>query len=91
MIYRIVTYDRRSERMRGNLRIPPHAVDQIKKIAGFQPNDDGQGEYLLDEEQLRRIAQQLEFRPEPEKFYYYVEPYQPPEDDGLQQTVGEAE
>jgi hypothetical protein len=52
--------------------------------AGFQPQDDGLGEYPLDDEQTRRVARILGFRPEPNKFYYYVEPYEPPEDDGLQ-------
>ena len=83
MIYRVVTYDRKTERMRGNLRIPPNMRAEIKRIAGFQPQDDGLGEYPLNEEQTRDIAQILGFRPEPDRFSYYVEPYEPPADDGL--------
>jgi hypothetical protein len=90
MIYRIVTYDKTTERMKGDLPIPRSAVDQIKQIAGFGPQDDGLGEYPLDEEQTRQIAGILDFKADPEHFYYYVEPYEPPEDNGLQHTTNEA-
>jgi hypothetical protein len=84
MIYRVVTYDKASERMRGNLPIPPSVLREAKRIAGFRPQDDGLGEYLLNEEQTAEIASLLGFRPEPDRFFYYIEPYQPPEDSGLQ-------
>ena len=84
MFYRVVTYDRSTERMRGNLPVPPRHLSEVKRIAGFQPTDDGLGEYPLDQDQTRWIAQLLGFRPDPDRFYYYVEPYEPPEDDGLQ-------
>jgi hypothetical protein len=87
MIYRIVTYDRPTERMKGILPIPPSVLEQIKRIAGFGPKDDGLGEYLLDEDQTRQVASILGFNPEPNRFYYYVEPFEPQEDDGLQQTA----
>jgi hypothetical protein len=87
MIYRVVTYDRATEQMRGKLPVPPSVLNEVKRVAGFQPQDDGLGEYPLDEEQTRHIARILGFRPEPNRFYYYVEPYEPPEDDdGLQQV-----
>jgi hypothetical protein len=69
MIYRIVTYDKTTERMKGDLPIPRSAVDQIKQIAGFGPQDDGLGEYPLDEEQTRQIAGILDFKADPEHFY----------------------
>jgi hypothetical protein len=85
MIYRIVTYDRTTDRMKGNLPIPSSVLKQIKRIAGFGPNDDGLGEYPLDEAQTRQVARILDFNPEPDRFYYYVEPYEPTkDDDGLQ-------
>jgi len=56
MIYRIVTYDKTTERMKGNLPIPPSVVEQIKRIADFSPQDDGLGEYPLDEQQIRQVA-----------------------------------
>ncbi len=87
MIYRVVTYDRATERMKGNLPIPPATFEEIKRVAGFGPQDDGLGEYLLDEEQILEVARILGFKPEPNRFYYYVEPYEPPEDDGLQQIA----
>jgi hypothetical protein len=71
--------------MKGNLSIPSDVLEQIKRIAGFGPNDDGLGEYPLDEAQTRQVARILDFNPEPDRFYYYVEPYKPPkDDDGLQ-------
>jgi len=85
MIYRVVTYDKKTEEMRASLRIPPIVVTEAKRIAGFQPQDDGLGEYPLDEEQTREIAALLGFCPEPDRFYYAVEPYEPPEDTGLQE------
>jgi hypothetical protein len=83
MIYRIVTYDKAAERMRGSLAVPQSVLEQVKRIAGFGLDDDGLGEYPLDEAQTRQVAQILDFNPEPDRFYYYVEPYEPPEDDGL--------
>jgi len=90
MIYRIVTYDRTTERMKGSLIVPPSVSSKVKKIAGFKPPDDGLGEYPLDKEQILKIAKVLGFRPEPQRFYYYVEPYDPPEDIGFQQETSPA-
>jgi hypothetical protein len=84
MIYRIVTYSRDDERMRGSLAIPEGWVAWAKGAAGVQPDDDGLGDYPLNEEQTRVFAQQFGFRPEPERFFYYLEPYEPPEDTGFE-------
>jgi hypothetical protein len=55
---------------------------------GFAPKDDGLGEYPLDEVQTQEVARILDFN----RFYYYVEPYEPPEDDdGLQRITKAAE
>jgi hypothetical protein len=90
MIYRVVTYDKDTDLMKGNVPIPPSLLEQVKRIAGFSPRDDGRGEYPLDERQTRQIADILGFKAEPRRFYYYVEPYEPPEDDGLQQIANTA-
>ncbi|MGH7052978.1 MAG: DUF7683 domain-containing protein [Stellaceae bacterium] len=90
MIYRVVTYDCTSERMRGSLIIPPSVLSKVKRIAGFKSQDDGLGEYSLDEDQTQRIAKVLGFRPDTEKFYYYMEPYDPPEDSGFQEPTSTA-
>lgn len=90
MIYRIVTYDRTSERMKGSLIIPPSVLSKVKRIAGFKPQDDGLGEYPLDEGQTRQVAKVLGFRPDTEKFSYCVEPYDPPEDSGFQEPASTA-
>ena len=87
MIYRIVTYDKTTERMKGSLPISASVFEDIKRIAGVAPKDDGLGEYPLDEGQTRQVARILDFDPEPDRFYYYVEPYEPPEDDGLQRIA----
>ena len=87
MIYRVVSYDRTTERMKGSLIVPPSVVKQVKVIAGFQPHDDGLGEYPLDEKQTREVAGLLGFRPEPDRFHYSVEPYDPPEDTGFQEQT----
>ncbi len=86
MIYRVVTYDRTTERMKGSLVVPPSVLGKVKKIAGFQPQDDGRGEYPLDEKQTSRVAEILGFRPEADRFYYYIEPYDPP-DTGFQEPM----
>jgi hypothetical protein len=85
MIYRVVTYDRASEHMKGSLIVPPGVLARVKKAAGFQRQDDGLGEYPLDEAQTRQVAKILGFTPETDRFDYYVEPYDPPEDSGFQQ------
>jgi hypothetical protein len=89
MIYRVVTYDRTTEGIKGSLVVPPSVLPKVKKIAGFRPRDDGLGEYPLDEGQTRQVARILGFRPDTDKFYYYIEPFDPPEDSGFQQgTTG---
>jgi hypothetical protein len=90
MIYRIVTYDRATERMRASMRVPPALLAQVKKIAGVQPQDDGLGEYLLDAAQTQELGRILGFGPMTDIFYYYFEPYEPTEADGLQQPQAEA-
>jgi hypothetical protein len=84
MIYRVVTYDRTDERMRGSLVIPSGSVPWAKKIARVAAGDDGLGEYPLDAEQTNALARHLGFKPDPEHFYYYLEPYEPPENTGFQ-------
>ena len=91
MIYRVVTYDRATERKKGNVPIPQNVLEEVKRIARFGPQDDGLGEYLLDNGQVRRVARILDFDPQPDRYYYYVEPYEPPEDDGLQPSPKAAE
>ncbi len=91
MIYRVVTYDRTTELMKGSLVVPPNVLAKVRKIAGFKPRDDGLGGYPLDDEQTRQVAKVLGFRPEPARFSYCVEPYDPPEDSGFQETGATAD
>jgi hypothetical protein len=87
MIYRVVTYDKATERMKGCLIVPPTMLAKVKKHAGFQLEDDGLGEYPLDEKQTRQVAKILGFNPETDRFHYYVEPYDPPEDSGFREPA----
>jgi hypothetical protein len=87
MIYRVVTYDKTTAHMRGSLIVPPSVLAKVKKLAGFQLQDDGLGEYPLNEEQTRRVAKVLGFNPETDRFYYCVEPYDPPEDSGFREPA----
>ena len=73
MIYRIVSDDRITERMKGSLIIPPTVLEQVKLIAGFQPQDDGLGKNSLETQQTYQVANILGFRPEPERFNYSVD------------------
>ena len=59
MLYRVVTYDRTTEQMKGSLVVPPSVLSRVKKIAGFKPRDDGLGEYPLGDEQTRQVAKIL--------------------------------
>jgi hypothetical protein len=86
MIYRIVTYDKRTGRMAGNLPLQWQFVAQVRKIAGVQPTDDGLGEYPLAKEKIKKISMLLHIRPEPDLFDYYLEPYEQP-DNGLHQEI----
>ncbi len=91
MIYRVVTYDKTTERMKGSLIVPPAVLTKVKKVAGFWPKDDGLGEYPLDEEQARKVANVLGFKPNPDRFYYYVEPYDLPDDSGFRELAPSAD
>jgi hypothetical protein len=86
MIYRVVTYDKATEVMKGSLTVPPSMLARVKKAAGFKPEDDGLGEYPLDQAQTKQVAKILGFQPETDRFYYYVEPYDAPENSGFQET-----
>lgn len=81
MTYCIVTYDKVTERIKGSMPIPRSALVDVKYIAGFCSQDDGLGEYPLSKEQTRQVAKILNFNPEPDRFYYYVEPCELYEDD----------
>ena len=78
MIYRVVHYDKKTERVSGSRPVPWPVVAEVKRIAGLGPLDDGLGEYELDEQQVRRVADILRFSPSTDRFYYYLEPYNQP-------------
>lgn len=71
----------------GSLIVPPSVSAEVRKIAGFKPEDDGLGDYPLDKAQTKRVAKILGFKPETGRFYYYVEPYDPPEDSGFREQT----
>ena len=75
MGYRIVHYDKKTERMIGSRPVPSSVVLKVKRIAGAAPLDDDLGEYNLNEQQVHRIADILGFSPSVELFYYSLDPY----------------
>jgi hypothetical protein len=54
------------------------------------PQDDSLGEYPMNEDRTCQVAGFWGFNPEPGRFYYYLELFQPLEDDGLQQIASPA-
>ena len=71
MVYRIVRYGRDDEQIMGSLVIPEGWLTWAKNVVAVQPEDDGLGDYRLNDEQTRVSGQVLGFRPEPERFYYF--------------------
>lgn len=73
--YRLVGYDRQSERPVASFAIASPLIAKVKRIAGFRSNDDGLGDYPLDARQTGEIGRVLQIEVEPDKFDYLIEPY----------------
>ncbi len=72
---RLVKYDKKTERMMSDdIRIPDEVLEEVKRIAGVSPHDDGMGCYELSEEQVGKIANLFPFISETEKYDYFLEP-----------------
>jgi len=78
IVYRLVSYDKRTERKAGELAIPGENLAAIREIAGIQPTDDGLGDYPLNDDQANNIARLLNTKIDCGALTYYVEPYDAP-------------
>ena len=78
VVYRLVSYDKETERKIGEFAIPDENLAVVRKIAGILPTDDGLGDYPLNDKQAIGIARLLSMRIDCDAFTYYVEPYEVP-------------
>jgi len=78
MVYRIVSYDKQTERKCGETAIPDGKLAAIREIAGISPSDDGLGDYPLSHDQANVVARLLRMKIDCDAFAYYVEPYEVP-------------
>jgi hypothetical protein len=78
MVYRLVSYDKETERKTGEFSIPDKNLAVVREIAGILPTDDGLGDYPLDDDQAIGIARLLNMRIDCDAFTYNVEPYEMP-------------
>jgi hypothetical protein len=76
--YRLVGYDKETERKSNEVAIPDEDLPAIVEVAGILPTDDGLGDYPLDDEQAKAIARILKTTIDCGSFVYCVEPYEIP-------------
>ena len=73
MQYRLISYNRSTDRAGGLIDIPGQFVPQVLAIAGI-PNANDPGEYPLDPKQVSDIAALIGFKPDLSRFEYHLEP-----------------
>jgi hypothetical protein len=74
MRYRLILYNRSTDRVGGLIDIPGNVLPQVLTLAGIQnPNDPG--EYPLDPKQVRDIARLIGFKPDVSRFHYHLESF----------------
>jgi hypothetical protein len=73
--YRLTAFDRQTEEAIGSQVIPAELVSEIRKIAKIPASDDGAGDFLLDAEQVSKIAKRLGINVHPESADYFIEPF----------------
>ena len=73
MQYRVIFYNRSTDRVGGLIDIPGNLVPQVLALAGIQ-NANDLGEYPLDATQVRDIAMLIGFKPDLSRFVYHLEP-----------------
>jgi hypothetical protein len=73
MRYRVIFYNRTTDRVGGLIGIPGVFLHRVLGIAGItNPNEPG--EYPLTAEQIRDIASLVGFRADVSRFEYHLEP-----------------
>jgi hypothetical protein len=73
MQYRLICYDRSTDRVGELIDIPGRFLPQVLAIAGIR-NANAPGEYPLDPRQVRDITALIGFEPDISRFEYHLEP-----------------
>ena len=73
MRYRLIFYNRTTDRVGGTIDIPGRFLQQVLKIAGIT-NASELGEYPLGRKEVDDIAALIRFRPDFSRFEYHLEP-----------------
>jgi hypothetical protein len=76
VIYKLVGYDRKTERQSVKIDIPAQHVDSVKSIAGVAPHD--VADYPLDKNQVRGIVELIGKPFGEDSLDYFLEPYVQP-------------
>jgi hypothetical protein len=71
-MYRVIFYNRSTDRVGGLIDIPGNLVPQVLTLAGIQ-NANVLGEYPLDTTQVRDIAMLIGFPLDLSRFVYHLE------------------
>lgn len=76
LVFRLVGYDRATERLAVEYDIPPSSVAEAKKLVGVHPRYSGQlGDIPLDNQKTKRIAAMIGAPVDPSQFDYFLETY----------------
>jgi hypothetical protein len=73
MRYRIISYDRTTDRVAGLINIPGQFLPQVLTIAGVRDADEP-GEYPLEPKKVGDVAALIGFEPDVSQFEYHLEP-----------------
>jgi hypothetical protein len=77
MRYRIIFYDRTTDRVAGLINIPGQLLPRVLTIAGIR-NVSELGEYPLAPKKVGDIAALIGFEPDVSRFEYHLEPLEDP-------------
>lgn len=75
IVYRLVGYSRETDRRIASCDVPQNLVQKAKEIAGIGADDDGCGDYPLDDRQARKIAKLTRMPVTLKTAEYFLEPY----------------
>jgi len=71
--YRIVLYNRTTDRFGGAFVIPARYLNQVLAIAGIATSANELGEYPLTQQQVRDISSLISFAADFSRFHYHLE------------------
>ena len=74
--YRILLYNRTTDRLDGAVDIPQPLLHQVLAIAGVTTSANELGEYPLNAEQVRDISPLLGFEADPSRFHYHLDRFE---------------